>query len=437
MCVALGIHSLAVWSIIIIYCAPLFLDHTSKAAQASVQDMSTLLILIVAPAIEYHLANLLHKTDEQIACNRQLLELATDGTGVLDVETGKIEAVSIELSKTFNMCIQIGQDLREWIDKSDHHKLDMLRQGSDIGKHGILLTCVIQNRAFDARLVPYEMATGGSVAFFVQVVGESRDCASSGKSSVRLHEGPAPSDVLSDDEVFDTASSLGYSASTVSAGTSYKLREHRRKPARGALRTITDMQEVASAPSSVPSSAPSTPAGRRASSCEASPSPTRQGAPARGGKGAASLPPRPPGGAPAGGVSPRKLAAELQSVQKRMKKQARSRTEDGQLPVASVGHMLHPHLEPTSMDAIKAHVCRVAARINTRQTKCCRLHMASSMIEVAAWSVRDDECSAMVADGSRTWQCAACGFMTHDQPQLRQHVCSMCGNPGTAITDTD
>eukprot|EP00403_Amphidinium_massartii_P034941 CAMPEP_0178450490 /NCGR_PEP_ID=MMETSP0689_2-20121128/43153_1 /TAXON_ID=160604 /ORGANISM="Amphidinium massartii, Strain CS-259" /LENGTH=701 /DNA_ID=CAMNT_0020075961 /DNA_START=57 /DNA_END=2163 /DNA_ORIENTATION=- len=132
--------------------------------------------------MEFTIASLYQKLQMELDCNQRLLDSATDGFGIVDSLTGKIVQASNKMCERFVASDASGTVVGMQLSSFVAHR-DQVALGGFFGdaQHGlppkaVLVTCIVADTNFEARLVPYKLQ-GTQIGFGVQIVGEMRVAA--------------------------------------------------------------------------------------------------------------------------------------------------------------------------------------------------------------------------------------------------------------------
>mmetsp|Transcript_23397 Transcript_23397/g.54413 ORF Transcript_23397/g.54413 Transcript_23397/m.54413 type:complete len:736 (-) Transcript_23397:204-2411(-) len=181
----LGVHSIIAILLFLLCCLSML--NTPMLLGDKIQIvMTTAVTSLGSGLLEFCIAFAFKEWQSESECNRRLVDLATDGFGVVDGATGVLLHVSPKMAETVG-CEEkvLGQRLDTFIDPRDVAALQQFygsrcSNGEVQPPQAVLVTCISSAYFFEVRLVPYKLHEDSTnIGFCVQLVGEKRSAEQS------------------------------------------------------------------------------------------------------------------------------------------------------------------------------------------------------------------------------------------------------------------
>jgi len=172
----IGVHSLMSLFILLL-CLVAMINAPMLLGDKMQILVLTVVVALGSVLLEFCMAFAFKEWQTESECNQRLLDLATDGFGVVCGSTGVLSQVSPKMAQTLGCDDPVGMQLHCFIEPRDHVALkNFFGHGTDgLDPQPVLVTCVSQTSFFEVRLVPYKLDRHSShIGFCVQTVGEAR-----------------------------------------------------------------------------------------------------------------------------------------------------------------------------------------------------------------------------------------------------------------------
>jgi len=170
-----GVHGLAIawlWFCSAVVC----LSMQARSQQGFEILCNTTLVCMGCLALEFTVSALYREWHNQLQCTQTLLDSATDGFGLVDVDTGIISDASTKMLQTLGYSqTLVGHGLESIVDARDRASLAQFFGDARSGAppSAVLVTCKSAAIELEVRLIPYRHADS-QIAFCMQQVGEAR-----------------------------------------------------------------------------------------------------------------------------------------------------------------------------------------------------------------------------------------------------------------------
>eukprot|EP00403_Amphidinium_massartii_P004021 CAMPEP_0178375218 /NCGR_PEP_ID=MMETSP0689_2-20121128/2773_1 /TAXON_ID=160604 /ORGANISM="Amphidinium massartii, Strain CS-259" /LENGTH=710 /DNA_ID=CAMNT_0019995201 /DNA_START=23 /DNA_END=2155 /DNA_ORIENTATION=+ len=200
----LGFHSTTALMTLALSVVAQFITGNSLANTINLANQATY-AAVSAIVLEFCIASLYKDLQAQASCNQHLLDFATDGFGVVDVEgrTWRLTQVSSKMAESLGRSEEqlLGTRLDEVVHKRDRASLNACfaaasQDSPTASACGALVTVETDALEFEVRLVPYMMqrtASGAAqVGFCIQIVGEKRSASKLSQAAIEAAGGATP-----------------------------------------------------------------------------------------------------------------------------------------------------------------------------------------------------------------------------------------------------